>query len=270
MKIFRNKNNLIREISGLKDLGFIPTMGALHQGHISLINKAKKRSKKILVSIYVNAKQFDSNKNFKKYPRNLNRDINFLKKKIDYLYIPNNKDIYSFKVKNSIYLDKFSKQLCGKSKPGHFKAVVDVVNRFLEIIKPKSIYLGMKDFQQLSLIKSHIVKKKIKTELVVCATTRRNNGLALSSRNINLTKNQIINAGKIYTYLKKNKKLILRKILSKQKKVIVNKLIELGAEKIEYIECLNLKELKFCKYTNNNFNIFVAYYMNGIRMIDNL
>ena len=142
MKIFRNKNNLIREISGLKDLGFIPTMGALHQGHISLINKAKKRSKKILVSIYINAKQFDSNKNFKKYPRNLNRDINFLKKKIDYLYIPNNKDIYSFKVKNSIYLDKFSKQLCGKSKPGHFKAVVDVVNRFLEIIKPKSIYLG--------------------------------------------------------------------------------------------------------------------------------
>jgi pantoate--beta-alanine ligase len=257
MKIFRNKNNLIREISGLKDLGFIPTMGALHQGHISLINKAKKRSKKILVSIYVNAKQFDSNKNFKKYPRNLNRDINFLKKKIDYLYIPNNKDI-------------FSKQLCGKSKPGHFKAVVDVVNRFLEIIKPKSIYLGMKDFQQLSLIKSHIVKKKIKTELVVCATKRRNNGLALSSRNINLTKNQIINAGKIYTYLKKNKKLILRKILSKQKKVIVNKLIELGAEKIEYIECLNLKELKFCKYTNNNFNIFVAYYMNGVRMIDNL
>ena len=128
----------------------------------------------------------------------------------------------------------------------------------------------MKDFQQLSLIKSHIVKKKIKTELVVCATKRRNNGLALSSRNINLTKKQIINAGKIYTYLKKNKKLILRKILSKQKKVIVNKLIELGAAKIEYIECLNLKELKFCKYTNNNFNIFVAYYMNGVRMIDNL
>ena len=81
MKIFRNKNNLIKEISGVRDLGFIPTMGALHKGHISLVRKAKKKSRKILVSIYVNSKQFDSNKNFKKYPRNLAKDINLLKKK---------------------------------------------------------------------------------------------------------------------------------------------------------------------------------------------
>ena len=271
MKIFRNKNNLIREISGLKDLGFIPTMGALHQGHISLINKAKKRSKKILVSIYVNAKQFDSNKDYKKYPRYMNKDIALLKeKKIDYLYIPNDEDIYSFKVKKTIYLDKFSKHLCGKFRPGHFKAVVKVVNRFLEIIKPKTIYLGMKDFQQLTLIKLHIIKKNIKTRLIECSTKRDGNGLALSSRNIRLTKNQIFNAGRIYTYLKKNKKLILHRILDKKKTEIVHKLIELGADRVEYIECLNLKELKFCKTTKCNFNIFVAYYMNKVRLIDNL
>jgi len=271
MKIFRNKNNLIKEISGVRDLGFIPTMGALHKGHISLVRKAKKKSRKILVSIYVNSKQFDSNKNFKKYPRNLAKDINVLKKKkIDYLYIPSDKDIYSFKVENSTYLDKFSKQLCGKFRPGHFKAVVDVVNRFLEIIKPKSIYLGGKDFQQLSLIGLHIKKKKIKTKLIECPTKREKNGLAISSRNIKLTKNQIFNSGKIYMYLKNNKKLILHRILNKKKSIIIKKIVKLGADKVEYIECLSLKKLKLCKSTKGNFNIFIAYYMNDVRLIDNL
>jgi pantoate--beta-alanine ligase len=271
MKIFRNKNNLIKEISGLKDLGFVPTMGALHKGHISLINKAKKESKRVLVSIYVNAKQFSSREDFKKYPRNFNRDINILKKeKIDYLYIPNDKDIYSFKTKKPLYLDKFHKNLCGKFRPGHFKAVVCVVNRFLEIIKPKRIYLGMKDFQQLSLIKLHIIQNNIRIRLIACRTIREDNGLALSSRNSKLKNSQILKAGKIYTYLKKNKKLILRKILNKKKSEIINKLTDLGAEKVDYIECLNLKTLEFCKNTKANFNIFVAYYLNKVRLIDNL
>ena len=271
MKIFTNKNNLIREISGLRDLGFVPTMGALHKGHLSLVKKAKIKSKKVIVSIYINAKQFNSKKDYKKYPRYINRDINLLKKKkIDYLYIPSDEDIYSYKVRKPIYLDKFSKHLCGKFRPGHFKAVVKVVNKFLEIIKPKKIYLGMKDFQQLSLIKLHIIKRNIKTKLIECSTKRDSNGLALSSRNTRLSKNQIINAGRIYKYLKKKKKLILYKILNKKKKVIINKLIELGADNVEYIECLNLKELKFCKTTKCNFNIFVAKKKKKVRLIDNL
>ena len=271
MKIFRNKNKLIEEISGLKNLAFVPTMGALHRGHISLIDKAKKESNQVLVSIFINSKQFNSKKDFKKYPRNLNKDISLLKKKkINYLYIPDDKNIYSFKPKNSIYLDKFSKMLCGRFRPGHFKAVVNVVNRFLEIIKPNSIYLGMKDFQQLSLIKLHIIKKNIETKLVSCPTIRSDNGLALSSRNGKLKKNQVFIAGRIYAYLKKDKKLILRKVLNNKKLEIVNKLIELGADKVEYIECLNLKELKYCKNLRSDFNVFIAYYMNGVRLIDNL
>ena len=271
MKIFTNKNNLIKEISGLSNLGFVPTMGALHKGHISLVKNAKKKSQKIIVSIYINAKQFDSNKSFKKYPRNIHHDINLLKKlKVDYLYIPNDKDIYSFKVRNSIYLNKFSKLLCGRFRPGHFKAVVAVVNRFLEIIKPKTIYLGMKDYQQLSLIRFHMVKKRIKTKLIECPTKRNVNGLALSSRNLNLTKNQIFNAGKIYSYLKRNKKLILSQILSEKKSIIIKKIIRLGADKVEYIECLNLKKLKLCETTKCKFKIFIAYYINGVRLIDNL
>ena len=176
----------------------------------------------------------------------------------------------SLKVEKLIYLDKFSEELCGKFRPGHFKEVVDVVNKFLDIIKPKAIYLGMKDFQQLTLIKLHLIKMKINTKLVQCPTIRKSNGIALSSRNFMLKKSQILQAGMIYSYISNNKKKILNKILNNKKSEIVNKLIKLGAQKVEYIECLNLKKLEFSKNTKNSFNVFVAYYLNDVRLIDNL
>jgi len=132
MKIFKNKKNLIKHISQIKNLAFVPTMGTLHRGHISLIKEAKKKSKNILVTIFVNPKQFNSKRDFKKYPRNINKDIKILEKEnIKFLYLPDNKDIYSFKPVTPIYLHKFSKELCGKFRPGHFKGVINVVNRFL-------------------------------------------------------------------------------------------------------------------------------------------
>ena len=271
MKIFRNRKNLINEISGLKDIAFVPTMGSLHKGHISLINKAKKKSNKVLVSIYVNPKQFNTIKDYKKYPRKLSNDINTLKKiKIKYLYIPTNKDIYSFRPRNKIYLENFSKILCGKFRPFHFKGVINVVNRFLEIIKPKFIFLGVKDFQQLSLIKSHIIKNKINTNLMPCTTLRERNGVALSSRNSKLTRKQLKIAGKIYKYIKNNKKLILYKILNKKRSEVIKKLIDIGVNKVEYLECVNLIKKQICKNNKSKFNIFVAYYMEDIRLIDNL
>ena len=271
MKIFRDKKSLINEISGINKIAFVPTMGALHKGHISLINKAKRKSNKVLVSIYVNPKQFSSKNDFKRYPRKLKIDIKSLKNiKINYLYIPDYKDIYLFKTKNKIYLDSFSKILCGKFRPFHFKGVLNVVNRFIEIIKPKFLYLGIKDFQQLALIQSHIMKNKIKTKLIICPTIREKNGAALSSRNVKLSINQLKNAGKIYKFIKNNKKLILYKILNKNKSQILTKLTELGATKIDYIECVNLIKKKICKDTKSKFNIFVAYYIGDVRLIDNL
>ena len=271
MKIFRNKKSLIKKIMGLSNIAFVPTMGALHKGHISLINKAKEESNNVLVSIYVNPKQFYAEKDFKNYPRKLNKDIDILKKnKVDYLYIPSDRDIYSLKPKTKIYLDKFSKILCGKFRPGHFKGVIDVVNRFLEIIKPKLIFLGLKDFQQSSLIKSHINKNKIFTRVVACPTIRENNGVALSSRNSKLDKKQLMQAGNIYKFIKNNKKNIYNKILHKKKSEIINKFIKLGADKVDYIECVNLKNQIICKNKKSKFNVFVAYYINNIRLIDNL
>ena len=189
MKIFKNKKSLVNELLNKKNIAFVPTMGSIHKGHLSLIRRAKKVSKNVLVSIYINPKQFNSKSDFKRYPRNINKDIALLKKiKIKYLYLPCNNDIYSFKPKSPIYLDKFSKELCGKFRHKHFMGVINVINRFIEIIKPSSIFLGYKDFQQLALIKHHIIRNKISTKVISCPTIRSKGGIALSSRNSKLKK----------------------------------------------------------------------------------
>ena len=271
MKIFKNKAKLVNEILNKNNVAFVPTMGSIHKGHLSLIKKAKKESKNVLVSIYVNPRQFNSNSDFQKYPRSLKKDISLLKKtKIKYLYLPTYDDIYSFKPKSPIYLDSFSKKLCGKSRPRHFKGVVDVVNRFLEIIKPKSIFLGLKDFQQLTLVNLHIKKNKIPTKVFSCSIIRERNGIALSSRNTKLNTSQINIAGKIYKYLKNNKKKVLSVDLKKEKIKLINKIILLGAKKVDYLECINLKKLKTAKKIKENYKIFVSYYIGKIRLIDNL
>ena len=263
MKIFRQKTLLQKNISEVKNLSFVPTMGGLHKGHEKLIKIAKKRFKKVLVSIYINPKQFNSKNDFRSYPRNIKKDIHILKKlKVDYLYFPNYRDIFSFKSKNQIYLHDFSKKLCGKYRKGHFKGVLDVVNRFLEILKPKYILLGKKDFQQLFLIKKHIEKNKINTRVIECNTFREKNGIASSSRNQNLNKREIKNLSKIIRFLKKNKKLMNRKKIFK----IIKKF---DVKKIDYIELLNLKTLKKPKNKKSKFNIFLAFYLGKTRVIDN-
>ena len=158
MKLFTSKKKLQTEIKNINNISFVPTMGALHKGHISLIKKSVKKSKKTLVSIFVNPKQFDNKKDFNSYPKSYKKDIKILKRlRVSYLYKPTYADIYKFKTKNKIFLDQSSKILCGKYRKGHFIGVIDVVNRLLEIIKPKKIFLGKKDFQQLFLIKKHII-----------------------------------------------------------------------------------------------------------------
>jgi pantoate--beta-alanine ligase len=271
MKIFKNKTKLLKEISSIKDMAFIPTMGSIHNGHLSLIKKAKKQSNNVLVSIYINPKQFNLSLDFQKYPRNIKKDIKLLKKsKIKYLYIPTYEDIYSFKPKLPIYLDKFSKSLCGKFRPKHFQGVINVVNRFIEIVKPYSIFLGIKDFQQLILIKSHINKNKISTKVISCPTIRGRNGIALSSRNSKLKKKEIQIVEKIYKYLKKNKKKIFFKNINTKKLELLNKIMLFGAKKVDYLEFVNLKTLTTLNKKKEKFNIFIAYYVGSVRLIDNL
>ena len=272
MKIFKDKLVLYNEISGIGNLCFVPTMGGLHNGHKSLIEKAKRFSKKVIVSIYINPKQFNSKSDFKKYPKIKNKDLLLLKKlKVNYLYLPDYNDIFLFKVKNKIYKDKISKKLCGKFRKKHFIGVLNVVNRFLEIIKPKYIFLGKKDFQQLFLIKKHIKKRKIGTKVIPCKTIREKNGIACSSRNINLSKNEKLIASKIYHFLKKEKKLIKnKKILKLRTGIIKKEILKYGVKKIDYIEYLDTINLQKIKKPNVKFNIFIAYHLGNIRLIDNI
>ena len=270
MKIFNNKEDLKSEIINDISISFIPTMGGLHKGHVSLIKKAKKFKNKTIVSIYVNPKQFNKKEDYNKYPRNLQNDIKILKKlKVNYLYLPDNKGIFNFKPKNKIYLHTFSQQLCGKYRKGHFEGVLNVVNRFLEIIKPKYIFLGLKDFQQLILIEKHIVKNKINTKVIGCKTIRENNGVACSTRNFNLNNKEMQIAEKIYIYLRKIKKKVKKNIKFFNRSLYKKELIKLGASKIDYLDIINLKKLKKAKNKKEKFNIFIAYYLNHIRLIDN-
>ena len=271
MKIFKDKHTLQKEILKTKGISFVPTMGGLHKGHISLINQSKKSKLKTLVSIFVNPKQFNKKSDFRSYPRNTKEDIKLLKKlKINYLYTPTFKDIYGFKPKNTVFLDKSSKKLCGKFRKGHFEGVLNVVNRFIEIIKPRYIYLGKKDYQQLYLIKKHIEKKKIKSKIIECETIRENNGIACSSRNSILNKSQIKIASNIFYYLSDLKKKIKNDYSLFNIDKIKKDLINIGINKIDYLENYNIDNFKKIKKPNKKFNLFFAYYIKNTRLIDNI
>ena len=271
MKIFKNKLILQKEISKDNCLSFVPTMGGLHKGHLSLIKKAKRYKCKICVSIFINPTQFNKRNDFKNYPRSLKSDIKELKKlKVNYLYLPTYADIYFFKTKRKIYIDKFSKQLCGKYRKGHFKGVLNVINRFLEIINPKYIFLGNKDLQQLILIDSHIKKNNINTKVIKCKTIREKNGVACSTRNLNLTNRELTMASNIYKYLLKLNKRIKKNYKLFKINLIRKDLISLGATKIDYIENLNIKYFGDNRKLKNKFKLFCAYYINEIRLIDNI
>tara|TARA_B100000586_G_scaffold259534_1_gene225031 strand:- start:51 stop:860 length:810 start_codon:yes stop_codon:yes gene_type:complete len=268
MKLFTNKKKLQKEIKNINNISFVPTMGALHKGHESLIKKSLRESKKTLVSIFVNPKQFDNKKDFKNYPKNYKSDIKTLKRlKVNYLYKPSYEDIYKFKTENKIFLDRFSKKLCGKFRKGHFRGVVDVVNRFIEIIKPKKILLGNKDFQQLILIKKHIKKNGINTKIIPCKTVRDKNFIAYSSRLKRLKNYEKINLLGIIRFLRGYKKNLTSKKANFNFSKIKNKLLSLGAKKVDYIEIINLKTLK--KPKKNKFNLFFAFYIGKVRFIDN-
>ena len=170
MKIIRNIKNLKDAIMNIPNLGFVPTMGGLHNGHLELIKKSINRSQKTLVSIYVNPTQFNKKKDFSKYPRNTKKDLQILKRqKVDFVFLPRTEEIYKSKIPKNIKIHRKKNVLCGKFRKGHFEGVINVIDRFLSLINPKYIFLGEKDFQQLFLIKNY-VKRKFKVKVISCKT----------------------------------------------------------------------------------------------------
>ena len=266
MIIFKSINKLNKEVNFKANIGFVPTMGALHQGHISLIRKSKINSKKTLVSIFVNPAQFNNKRDYKKYPKNIKKDLKLLKKlKVDYVLIPSVKDVYTNKNMNRFKMIKYNKILCAKYRPGHFEGVLSVINQFIKKIKVKRIFLGEKDYQQYILIKKFL-KKNSTVKTILCKTIRMRNGLAYSSRNRLLNNNSIKRASLLISKTKKILSL-LKKDLNNQS-LIKNFLNNNKKFNIEYLELRNKNNLSK-KISKKNVKIFIAFYIQGIRLIDN-
>ena len=255
----------------------IPTMGNLHEGHLSLVKQSIELQLNPLVTIYVNPLQFGPNEDFEKYPRTINQDKKNLEKyKCAYLYLPEKTELLKgIKELKAPY----SKFLCAKKRPGHFDGVITIVNRFLELIKPEYCFFGQKDFQQQLIIQNHLKAYRLSTKLIVGETVRDENGLALSSRNNYLTQTEKKDASIIYKYLNEIADK-LKKIhqdtfidLSKSTSIICkeykNKFKEKGFD-VDYLAIVNSKNLEKIRKDETDLLIAIAVHYRGVRLIDNL
>ena len=273
MKIISNKSKLVKFVNNGKNLGFVPTMGAIHLGHISMIRKCISQSDKTIVSIFVNKPQFNKQIDFQQYPRVLKKDISILKNlKIDCLYLPKKIQIYPNGVNKNITISSFKKKLCGKFRTGHFEAVADVIDRFIKIIKPKKIYFGEKDMQQLKIMEHFINKNHYKTKVVKCKTIREKDGLAMSSRNERLSANSRKSAIFIYKTLLEAKEQYKTKNASEVEQWVTNQFLKNNVFKLEYVSIADAKTLKPAvnKLKNQECRIFIAAFIDKIRLIDNI
>ena len=270
MKLIRKISDLNKAIENNFGLGFVPTMGGLHNGHKSLIKLSKKKCKKTLVSIFVNPKQFNNILDYKNYPNNLSNDIKLLKRlNVDFVYLPIAKEIFKDKKISKIKLLKSQKILCAKYRRGHFEGVLDVMSRFIKVIQPKYVFMGEKDYQQFYLVKKFL-EHKYNTTIILCKTIRNKKGTALSTRNFHLNQSNMKNAAFITNKLKNLKNEISNNKVNANKLVknLKIKLIQKFKIKIDYLEVRNTINLS-SNIKNNDFKIFIAYYINDIRLIDN-
>jgi len=277
MKVFyKNKSlqeNLIK-INRSTSIGFVPTMGALHKGHLSLIKKAKAENKIIVVSIFVNPTQFDKKEDLSNYPRTLEKDLALLKTvNCEVVFVPSVDEIYNgHTIASHFNFDGLEFQMEGKHRKGHFDGVGTIVKRLFEIVKPHKAYFGEKDFQQLQIIKKLVEQHTIPIQVIGCEIFRENDGLAMSSRNVRLTELQRKEASFIYKILKKAKVKFKEISISEVVKWVENEFEKNDVLDLEYFEIANIKNLKSAKRKrkNSTYRGFIAAFAGNIRLIDNI
>jgi len=256
-------------------IGFVPTMGALHQGHLSLISQSLKENDITIMSIFVNPTQFNNPEDLAKYPRTLDNDVEKIKSISDkvIVYAPSVDDIYEGKtVSKHFDFDGLEHQMEGKHRPGHFDGVGTIVSRLFEIINPTNSYFGEKDFQQLQIVKKMVEKLKMPVKVIGRPIFREENGLAMSSRNERLTSLEKEKASIIFSILNQAKV----KFGTKSAKEVtewVEKSFEKQPDfKLEYFEIADEATLKPClrKNKNKNYRAFIAVFVNEIRLIDTI
>ena len=278
MRIFNNKKDLkdclLEYKRSKKTIGFVPTMGALHQGHLSLIKEAKRTNNIVVVSIFVNPTQFDNVEDLKKYPKTIENDIKLLASvSCDVLFSPAVEEIYSKNVvSEKLDFDGLEHQMEGKFRDGHFNGVGTVVKTFFKIIEPNSAYFGQKDFQQLQIIKKMVQKNKLDVKVEGCQIFREKDGLAMSSRNSRLSHESREIAPFIYKILEKVKDKFETKSIAEINEWVENKFEKQHLLKLEYFIIADEKTLKTPKKkdTNKKYRAFIAVFAGEIRLIDNI
>jgi len=273
MKIFRNKIELDNHLGEIRkkgrEIGLIPTMGSIHKGHKSLVEKCIDANFFSLATIYINPTQFDNKSDFKNYPRDEEKDISELAKiQCDALFFPSKEDMYPNGLKKQREILDYREILCDKFRPGHFDGVTTAVKALFDLTQPDHAYFGEKDFQQLKFIEKLVQQNTLPIVIHACTSIRLENGISYSSRfkNFSTQEKKILDkaAKLIYEHLIELKHNITSLIVDKLKK----SLLEVGINKIDYLEVRNEKELSFA-FLHEKSRLFIAFYIGNIRVIDN-
>ncbi|MDP7429937.1 MAG: pantoate--beta-alanine ligase [Flavobacteriales bacterium] len=275
MQKFKTKSDLSFYLSSLADplIGFVPTMGALHNGHLALLRQAKKQCSVVVCSIFVNPTQFSNKEDFNSYPNTLSDDITKLEKiNCDVLYVPDVSDLYTIDEKTKHYnLNGLDNVMEGKFRKGHFDGVATIIEKFFNIIRPHKAYFGQKDLQQILVVKSLTKQLNLPIEIISVPTIREENGLAMSSRNKLLSPKQIETASMLYKSLKfckTNKDKFSITNLKNYIKIQFSEQLEVDLEYLEFVDANNLQNISF--FQENNNAICIAAYLGGVRLIDNI
>ncbi len=279
MQLFETEIEFTQHLEGLRadnlKIGMVPTMGALHEGHLTLVKRAALENDRVVVSIFVNPTQFNNEEDLRKYPTDHDRDIGLLKgisEKID-LFRPLTAEVYPYGIQAGQYeLGALETRMEGAFRPGHFQGVATVVERLLRIAKPDRAYFGEKDYQQLLIIRRLAQIKGLDVEIIGCPIVREANGLAMSSRNERLSKRLREKSGLIYRSLRSAKELFGTKSALEVKEWVREKYEVVPELDLEYFEIADATTLE--PVVKNNYSdkcrAFIAVYANGIRLIDNI
>ncbi|MFY1047751.1 pantoate--beta-alanine ligase [Chryseobacterium sp. GP-SGM7] len=279
MEVLKNKKTLQDFIERQKEMGkkigFAPTMGALHDGHLSLYEAARKENDLVISSIFVNPTQFNNAEDLEKYPRDLNRDLSILENSglVDAVYLPEVEDIYPEKTESQHYnYDGLENEMEGKSRPGHFDGVGTVVEELFRQVKPDNAYFGEKDFQQLMIIKKMVEKKQLRINIKGVDIFRAKNGLALSSRNQRLTEQRRDDSKIIFETLIRVKDEFKDKSVSEIKERVNEIFSNQENMELEYFLIADentLKEISI-KENGKSYRAFIVVNVDGVRLIDNM
>ncbi len=278
MKVISSISRLRREVGLLKRkgmrVGFVPTMGALHEGHLSLIRKARKDNDVVVVSIFVNPTQFGPGEDFSRYPRNFKRDRALCKAEgVDIIFYPSTEEMYPQPYRTFVEVEQLDEYLCGRSRPGHFRGVCSVVAKLFNIVSPDIAYFGQKDIQQAIIIKQMIKDLNFPVKMKIMPIVREKDGLAMSSRNTYLSEEERKEATVLYRSLCLAKDMI-RKGERRPGRIIkkMQELIENTSGRIDYIEMVDMDSLSPIKKLKEQDRVIIALavWFGKARLIDNI